>query len=103
MNKIKLSRGQKIKCKATQYQKYEYGIENISNNKQYEIIRGFGDKCLQLGHILDANEFNIVDDLGEPVWFTTTSIEDEPLFEVVEYCSQYLIGFRGKLTSSKQS
>lgn len=83
MNKIKLSRGQKVKCKATQHQKYKYGIENISNDKQYEIIRGFGDKCLQIGHILDANEFNIVDDLGEPVWFTTTSIEDEPLFEVV--------------------
>lgn len=84
MNKIKLSRGQKVICKATQHQKYNYGIENISNDKQYEIIRGFGDKCLQIGHYLDVNEFNIVDDLGEPVWFTTTSIEDEPLFEVVK-------------------
>ena len=58
-------------------------LRTFPNNKQYEIIRDFGDKCLQLGHILDANEFNIVDDLGEPVWLTTTSIEDEPLFEVV--------------------
>lgn len=103
MNKIKLSRGQKIKCKATQYQKYKYGIENISNNKQYEIIRGFGDKCLQLGHILDANEFNIVDDLGEPVWFTTTSIEDEPLFEVVEQYSPIFNWIPREVDSSKQS
>ena len=46
MNKIKLSRGQKIKCKATQHQKYKYGIENISNDKQYEmdgdVVVGFG-------------------------------------------------------------
>jgi hypothetical protein len=84
VRKVKVKKGQRVRYVGSQQNAYKYGITFVTKGHEYEVIRGFGDKCLELGTVLSENEFNIIDDIGCAQWFTLEGLEDEKMFELVE-------------------
>lgn len=92
MKKIEVRSGMKVKVVGSANIRYQYGLENLTTSKIYNVITGY-DEVIKDPGMYDfipkfqvrcgINEFEIIDDLGKPCWASLTGLEDEPIFELV--------------------
>ncbi|HIF0865786.1 TPA: hypothetical protein ACXYRX_002902 [Escherichia coli] len=58
--------GQKVRCVEVGFG--GKGCQNLTQGKEYTVVSGGGDESIVFeGHILDAENFEIFDDDGDPI------------------------------------
>lgn len=66
MIKVAAQAGQKVRCVEVGFG--GRGCQNLTKGKEYSVISGGGDKSVVFDdHILDVENFEIIDDDGDPI------------------------------------
>lgn len=93
MKKVKVLSGMKVKVVGSAHLRYQYSFDSLTLGKVYNVITGFGEEIKDPDlneHVpkfqlkCGINEFEIINDEGEPCWATLTGLEDEPIFELLQ-------------------